>query len=190
MRGAAQAAIGELPAARAARLGDLGLSADSAHLLAFRGELGDFFEAAAAFVGADQHQQLANWISGQLVARIGEEDPAQSRVTPEALARLVAMVASRELTNNAAREVLDVLVESGGDPATIVSERGLAALGDDDGLKAIVASAVAGDPDAAAQVRAGNDRAIAALVGAVMRETRGRADGGEVTRLIRSELGL
>jgi aspartyl-tRNA(Asn)/glutamyl-tRNA(Gln) amidotransferase subunit B len=100
------------------------------------------------------------------------------------------MVEARELTNNAAREVLDVLVESGGDPRAIVAERGLGALADDSALATIVANALAADVDAAAQVRAGNEKAIGALVGAVMRETRGRADGGEVTRLIREQLGL
>jgi aspartyl-tRNA(Asn)/glutamyl-tRNA(Gln) amidotransferase subunit B len=189
----ARAAIGELPAARAARFErDFGLSADIAHLLAFRSDLGDYFEAANAASSADSGhaQQLANWVSGQLVARIGEQDPASSNVTPAALATLVELVSARELTNGTAREVLDVLLQSGGDPRAIVAERGLAALSDDSALAAIVTAAIAADPDAAAKVRAGNAKAIAALIGPVMRETRGRADGAEVTRLIREQLGV
>jgi aspartyl-tRNA(Asn)/glutamyl-tRNA(Gln) amidotransferase subunit B len=190
MRAAAHAAIGELPSARASRLATLGLTAELAHLLAFRGELGDYFEAVVALAPVDHAQQIANWISGQLVARIGDQDPAESRVAPEALATLVAMVEARELTNNAAREVLDVLVAAGGDPREIVAERGLGALADETALATMVADALSADPDSAAQVRAGNEKAIGALVGAVMRETRGRADGGEVTRLMREQLGL
>ena len=57
-------------------------------------------------------------------------------------------------------------------------------------LEAIVAKAIADDPAAAEQIRAGNGKAIGAIVGAVMRETKGRADGGEVNRLIRANLGL
>jgi aspartyl-tRNA(Asn)/glutamyl-tRNA(Gln) amidotransferase subunit B len=110
-------------------------------------------------------------------------------VTPAALAGLVALVAARSVSAAAAREVLDVLVEQGGDPARIVDERGLGSLSDDDGLATIVAQAIAADRDAAEKVRAGNEKAIGALIGAVMRETRGRADGAEVTRLIREQLG-
>jgi aspartyl-tRNA(Asn)/glutamyl-tRNA(Gln) amidotransferase subunit B len=133
---------------------------------------------------------LANWVGGELVARAGEDDPAQSRVTPSALAALVALLAGQRLSVTAAREVLDVLVEQGGDPESIVAERGLGAIDDDAGLAEIVAGAIANDPAAAEQVRAGNPKAIGALVGPVMRETRGRADGAVVTRLIREALGL
>jgi aspartyl-tRNA(Asn)/glutamyl-tRNA(Gln) amidotransferase subunit B len=90
----------------------------------------------------------------------------------------------------AAREVLDVLVEQGGDPAAIVAERGLGAIEDEAGLAEIVARAIAADPAAAEQVRSGNPKAIGALVGPIMRETRGRADGAEVTRLIHEALGV
>jgi aspartyl-tRNA(Asn)/glutamyl-tRNA(Gln) amidotransferase subunit B len=191
MLAAAQDALGELPAQRAERfVATLGLSEESAHQLAFRSELADYFEAclAAGPSAAGHAQQIANWVSGQLVARIGEQDPASSRVEPAALATLIALVLSRDLTNVAAREILDVLVTDGGDPQAILEQRGLGSLADDDCLSAIVAKALAADPDAAAKVRDGNDKAIGALIGAVMRETRGRADGGEVTRLIREQL--
>jgi aspartyl-tRNA(Asn)/glutamyl-tRNA(Gln) amidotransferase subunit B len=62
--------------------------------------------------------------------------------------------------------------------------------GQDGELAAIVAAAIAADPAAADQVRSGNGKAIGALVGAVMRETKGRADGGEVNRLLREQLGI
>ncbi|MBS1843529.1 MAG: GatB/YqeY domain-containing protein, partial [Actinobacteria bacterium] len=73
----------------------------------------------------------------------------------------------------------------------IIERQGLAQMGGDDGeLAGIVAAAIEADPDAAEQIRSGNGRAIGAIVGAVMRETKGRADGGEVNRLIREQLGL
>jgi aspartyl-tRNA(Asn)/glutamyl-tRNA(Gln) amidotransferase subunit B len=191
MLAAATAAIGELPSERADRyVRDLGLSLDSASLLAFREELASYFEASVRAAGIEHAQQIANWLS-QLVARIGELDPSQSRVTPEALAQLVGLVASREVSGGAAREVLDALVADGGEPRAIVDARGLGSLAPDDGgLAEIVASVIAGDPDAAAKIRAGNEKAIGALIGPVMRETRGRADGAEVTRLIREQLGI
>ena len=188
---AAEAEIGELPLARAQRFeSDLGLSAESAHTLAFRHELGDFFERVVAVAGIEHAQQCANWMA-QLVARIGDADPAESRVSPAALAELVELVAARAVSGAAAREVLDVLVAEGGDPQSIVDARGLGSLAGEDGdLATIVAKAIEADASAAERVRAGNEKAIGALVGAVMRETRGRADGAEVTRLIREQLGL
>jgi aspartyl-tRNA(Asn)/glutamyl-tRNA(Gln) amidotransferase subunit B len=125
------------------------------------------------------------------VARLDTEtDPASTLVKPGALATLVAMVAAKEVSRDAAREVLTRLVAEGGDPREIVAREGLAAIAaGDDGLTEIVDRAIANDPAAAEKVRAGNMKAVGPLVGYVMRETKGRADGGEITRLIRERLG-
>jgi aspartyl-tRNA(Asn)/glutamyl-tRNA(Gln) amidotransferase subunit B len=132
---------------------------------------------------------VANWIP-QLVERIGSDaDPAQSKVTPGALAALVAMVEAKEVGREAAREVLTRLVAEGGDPRAIVEAEGLGAMrADDSGVAELVDRAIAENPDAADQVRAGNAKAAGPLVGYVMRESKGRADGGEVRELIRARL--
>jgi aspartyl-tRNA(Asn)/glutamyl-tRNA(Gln) amidotransferase subunit B len=184
-----RAELPELPAARAERFErELGLDPERAHEFAFRHELGDYFERALADAvdGAESAVAIANWIP-QLVERIGSDaDPADSQVAPGALATLATMVAAREVSRDAAREVLTRLVHSGGDPREIVAREGLGAIGgeDSDQLLSIVDRAIAADPDAAAKVKGGNMKAIGPLVGSVMRETKGRADGGEVTRLI------
>ena len=190
MLAAAREAIPELPADRAARFeGELGLSASRATQFAFRTELGDYFEAAIGAADAADANAVANWLE-QLVERIGSDvDPATSKVTAEALASLATMVSAKEVSRDAAREVLTRLVAEGGDPTAIVERENLGALsGEDNGLAEIVARALASDPVAAEQVKAGNMKAIGPLVGYVMRETKGRADGGEVTRLIREAL--
>ena len=86
--------------------------------------------------------------------------------------------------------MLDELVAEGGDPAAIVEREGLAAMGDGDELAGIVGRSIAENPDVVERIRGGNAKAIGALMGPVMRETKGRADGGEVQRLIREKLGL
>jgi aspartyl-tRNA(Asn)/glutamyl-tRNA(Gln) amidotransferase subunit B len=192
---AARAALPELPADRAERLErELALSPEAAQLLAFRGELGDYFEAAVA---ADAEppapaQSLANWVTGELVARLDDgADPSESRVAPAALASLVGLVAAKRVSVGAGRQVLDKLVADGGeDPAAIVEAEGLAAIGGEDELAQIVAAALAANADAADRVRGGNEKAIGPIVGAVMRETKGRADGAEVTRLVHAQLGI
>ncbi len=199
----AAGAMSEMPAARAERLEKtLGLSAESARQLAFRVELGDYFEAAlaASVEPAPPAQALANWISSDLLVRLedgaGAEgegeggDLSSSRVTPAAMASLVGMTAAKLISVGAARQVLDRLVAEGGDPLEIVEAEGLAAMGDAEDLGAIVAAALAANADAAERVRGGNAKAVGPIVGYVMRETKGRADGGEVTRLVNEQLGI
>ena len=167
----ARAALPELPLARAERFAASGLPAESARLLGFRAELGHFYEAALEH-GAEP-VALANWVTNELVARLEpDQDPASSQVTPEAIASLVRLVADGAVTGSAARTVLDRLVADGGDPA------------------AIVEAALAANPDVAEKLRGGDMKPIGVIVGHVMRETKGRADGGEITKLVRSQLGL
>jgi aspartyl-tRNA(Asn)/glutamyl-tRNA(Gln) amidotransferase subunit B len=199
----AREALPELPAARAARYeGELGLEAEPAALLAREPEVATYFEAvceaAGASVGAGdggvEPRVVANWVTGDLTAvlrqRDAEEDFTKPTVAPASLARLVEMVAAKKISHGSGKTVLGILVAEGGDPAAIVEREGLAQMSDSGELEAIVAAAVEANPDAAEKVRAGNEKAIGAIVGAVMRETKGRADGGEVNRLIRAQLGL
>jgi aspartyl-tRNA(Asn)/glutamyl-tRNA(Gln) amidotransferase subunit B len=188
----AGAELPELPAERIERYRhELGLTADSARQLAFRVELGDYFERALAADGQGlEAQALANWVGGELVARIGETDPAESKVAPEALASLVGMVSARAVTPGAAKQVLDRLASQGGDPARIVEAEELGAIAGGGELEAVVEAAIAANPEAVESLRAGRDKAIGAIIGYVMRETKGRADGGEVTRLVRAKLEL
>jgi aspartyl-tRNA(Asn)/glutamyl-tRNA(Gln) amidotransferase subunit B len=193
MMRAAHAALPELPAERAARYErDWALAPDPARLLAYEPQWGDYFEAVATAAAADggDGRAAANWVT-DLRARLGAEaDPIASAVTPNALAGLIGLVASRRVGAGAARQVLDRLVAEGGDPAEIVKREGLGAMGGGDELAGVVAAAIAANADAAEKVRAGNAKAMGPIVGHVMRETKGRADGGEVGRLVREQLGL
>jgi aspartyl-tRNA(Asn)/glutamyl-tRNA(Gln) amidotransferase subunit B len=195
----AKSALPELPDSRRARyVTELGVAEVTARQLAFDVELGEYFEraiAAAADLGPDgvDPGAIANWVTGDLIARLREsgdgEAPGASKVTPEALARLVEMVESKRVTTGAARKVLAALVDEGGDPADIVEREGLGQMSDTGELEEIVQRAIEAEPGAADKVRSGNPKAIGPIVGAVMRETKGRADGGEVTRLVHEKLG-
>ncbi len=191
---AAREAMPELPADRAERFRDaLGLSADSAQMLAFRDDLGDYFEVAlaAGALPAPPPQALANWIASDLVGRLPEgEDPAHSLLEPMALAALVGLVSAKKVSVGAGRQVLDRLLADGGDPAAIIEAEGLAAMQGTDELGAVVAVALQANAEAAERVRAGNPKAIGPIVGHVMRETKGRADGTEVARLVHEQLGI
>jgi len=208
MLAAARDAMSELPADRAERFErELGLSAESAQQLAFHSELGDYFEAALDTPDSSPAtpaptQTLANWVTGELAPRLGDAeqesdgegavadgDPFSSRVQPAALAGLVALLAAKRISVGAARQVLDKLVAEGGDPSAIIEAEGLGAMDGGDELAGIVAAALAANADAAQRVREGNAKAIGPIVGHVMRETKGRADGTEVARLVQEQLG-
>ena len=189
MLAAARDALPELPAQRAERFErELELAPDTARLLAFRGELGDYYERALASDSPDP-RELASWVTTELVPHLGDAEPDASKVAPDGLARLVGMVTSKSVSRSAAKEVLGVMAAEGGDPQAIVAERGLALAGEGE-LDEVVDRAIAANQDAVEQVRAGKQQALGAIVGAVMRETKGRADGGAVQRMIRERLGL
>jgi aspartyl-tRNA(Asn)/glutamyl-tRNA(Gln) amidotransferase subunit B len=180
----ARAALPELPAARAERLEEE-LPADVARLLAFRTELGDFYEAALAADPAHP-RQLANWTVNDLIGVLGDRDPADTSLQPGDFARLVGLVVERKASASAARAALPDLLENGSIEAAIASST----VAGEDELGEIVDRAIADNPEAVEKIRAGKQQAIGALVGAVMRETKGRADGGEVQRLIGERLGV
>jgi aspartyl-tRNA(Asn)/glutamyl-tRNA(Gln) amidotransferase subunit B len=186
----ARADVPELPADRRRRYeDDLGLNAESARLLAFREGLGEWFERALA-AGEAEPQPLATWITQDLAAVLAGGDPADSKVEPEALAALVGMVTRKQVTGSAGKTVLERLAADGGDPKAIVDAEGLAAMGDGDELEGLVQAAIDANPDAAEKIRAGKQQAVGAIIGHVMRETKGRADGGEVSRIVREKLGV
>jgi aspartyl-tRNA(Asn)/glutamyl-tRNA(Gln) amidotransferase subunit B len=191
----AHEALPELPAARIERYVGDGLSKDVAAVLATDPETAAYFEATAAAASGVEAKTVANWVTGELAAALrqseDETSAADSKVMPESLAALISLVAEKKISHGSGKTVLAAMVAEGGDPAMIVEKEGLAQISSDDGeLAAIVAAAVEANPEAAEQIRAGNGKAIGAIVGTVMRETKGRADGGEVNRLIREQLGL
>ena len=184
----AREALPELPAARAERLErDLDLPAETARLLAFRSEWGDFFEEAVDGRDALAHN-VANWVTNELAARIGDGDLGATSLEPRAFAELVDLVVQKQISASAGREVLDVLIAEGGDPAAVVEAKGLGRAESGE-LEAIVEQAIADNPDAVEKIKAGKGQAIGAIVGAVMRETKGRADGGEVQRMVQERIG-
>jgi aspartyl-tRNA(Asn)/glutamyl-tRNA(Gln) amidotransferase subunit B len=178
---AARAALPELPAAREARYEtDFGLPTDTARLFAFEPEWGDYFEQVSG-----DPRTVANWVT-ELRGRAG----SPGAVPPESLSRLVELVEARTVNAGNARVVLDKLVAGGGDPAEIVEREDLGAMDDSGELAGIVAKVIEDNPDVVERIRGGNAKAMGALVGPIMRETKGKADGGEVNRLIREQLGV
>jgi aspartyl-tRNA(Asn)/glutamyl-tRNA(Gln) amidotransferase subunit B len=189
----------ELPDARKARfVASFGLSDYEAGLLTESRAKADFFEAALAELTAaapDQVQarakRLSNWLLGDLSRLLNESgiEIDAARVTPGHLAKLVQLIEAGRVSGTAAKEVLEAVFDSGSDPESVVQERGLASLEDVDEVAAAVREAVAANPRAVADYRAGKEAALKALFGPVMRATRGRASPAVIEELLRAELG-
>jgi aspartyl-tRNA(Asn)/glutamyl-tRNA(Gln) amidotransferase subunit B len=137
---------------------------------------------------------VANWVTGELVAQMREagldDEPLSSPAEPDQVAALVEMVQAKQVSHGAAKTVLATMVAEGGGAQEIVDRLGLGSLSDESEIEAIVERAIETNAEAADQVRAGNEKAIGRIVGAAMKESKGRADGGTVTKLIREKLGL
>jgi aspartyl-tRNA(Asn)/glutamyl-tRNA(Gln) amidotransferase subunit B len=181
MLDAARAELPELPAARQERYQGLGVDADSARDLAFRPELATFFDEARGADGAEP-APLAKF----LINNSAQALEAQ----PQAVAKLVSLVGAKSVSAQNAVKVLERLAGGETDPAAVVEREGLGTMGGGDELDAIVDAALEANADAAEKIRGGNMKAIGPIIGFVMKETKGRADGGEVTRLVRAKLGL
>jgi aspartyl-tRNA(Asn)/glutamyl-tRNA(Gln) amidotransferase subunit B len=188
----AREALPELPAARIERYQAMGLAGDVASGLAADPATAAYFESVAGEADGVEPKVVANWVTGELAAALRQADEeiaaADSKVEPGALAALVGLVQEKRISHGSGKTVLAALVAEGGDPAAIVEREGLAQISDSGELESIVAAAVEANPQAAEQIKAGNPKAIGAIVGAVMKETKGRADGGEVNRLIMQRL--
>jgi aspartyl-tRNA(Asn)/glutamyl-tRNA(Gln) amidotransferase subunit B len=188
----AREALPELPVARIERYEGMGIPHDVATTLAADPGTADYFEETAAAADGLEPRVVANWVTGELAAALRQADSeggaVESKVTPQSLASLVGLVQEKKISHGSAKTVLATLVAEGGVPEAIVEREGLAQMSDSGELEAIVEKAMADNPDAVEKIREGNGKAIGAIVGAVMRETKGRADGGEVNRLIRERL--
>jgi aspartyl-tRNA(Asn)/glutamyl-tRNA(Gln) amidotransferase subunit B len=189
----AREALPELPAARIARYQDeKGLPHDLATLLASNPATAEFVEDAWQVMPNADPTAVANWVTGDLIAALrktGVDPDFLDRPVPvEKFTTVIEMVEAKKISHASGRVVLAILATEGGDPTEIVDREGLAQMSDSSELEAIVEKAMADNPDAVEKIREGNGKAIGAIVGTVMRETKGRADGGEVNRLIREKL--
>jgi len=178
----------ELPAARRARLaGQLGATDFEMESMANAGVVELVAATAAAGAPADEAR---NWWLGYLTqkANAAEIEPADLAISPEQVARVVALVGDGTLSVGLARQAVDGVLETGADVDTVVAERGLQRVSDVDALAAAVDEAIAAQPDVAEKIRAGKVAAAGALVGAVMKATRGQADAKTVRELILQKL--
>jgi aspartyl-tRNA(Asn)/glutamyl-tRNA(Gln) amidotransferase subunit B len=183
-----RASLPELPGARRTRLvSELGLPDGDVDAMSRAGVLSLVLETVSCGAPA---AEARNWWLGDLQARANAAgvDAGDLGVTPAHVARVVALVASGDLSATLAKDVFAGVIETGSDPDTVVAERGLKQVSDEGALGAAVDEAIAANPDVAQKVRDGKVAAAGALVGAVMKAMRGQANAATVNRLILERL--
>ncbi|MFM8515404.1 MAG: Asp-tRNA(Asn)/Glu-tRNA(Gln) amidotransferase subunit GatB [Actinomycetota bacterium] len=153
----------------------------------------DAVELVAGTVGAGVDPSAARkWWTGEL-ARVANErgvDLASLPVTPATIHRIEELIASGALTDSLARRALEGVLAGEGDVDQVVSARGLTVVSDDSSLLAAIDTALAEQPDVAEKIRSGKVQAAGAIVGAVMKATKGQADAAKVRTLLFERLGV
>ncbi|WP_030243915.1 Asp-tRNA(Asn)/Glu-tRNA(Gln) amidotransferase subunit GatB [Streptomyces sp. NRRL S-350] len=185
-----RAALPELPRVRRARLqAEWGLTDKDMQAVLNAGAVEPIQETIAAGAPADQARK---WWLGELARRANETgtELSEQPITPAQVARVAALVAEGKLNDKLARQVIEGVLAGEGEPDEIVEKRGLAVVSDDSALGAAVDQAIAGNEAIAAKIRDGKVAAVGALVGAVMKATRGQADAARVKDLILAKLGV
>jgi aspartyl-tRNA(Asn)/glutamyl-tRNA(Gln) amidotransferase subunit B len=185
-----RASLPELPAARRQRVAqELGASEFELASMANAGVV-DLVGATVA-AGAPA-AEARNWWLGYLAQKAHQAgtEPAELAITPAQVARAIALVEAGDLSVGLARQAVDGVLETGQDVDAVVAARGLRTVSDESALGAAVDAAIAGQPDVAAKIRAGKVAAVGALVGAVMKATRGQADATVVRKLLLERLGV
>ncbi|ETJ04725.1 MAG: Glutamyl-tRNA amidotransferase subunit B, partial [Actinomyces urogenitalis DORA_12] len=184
-----RASLPEMPAAKRRRLKEeWGLADEEMRDVVNAGAL-ELIEATT-LAGASG-QAARKWWMGELSRTAKEQEVAleELAVTPEQVAELQKLVDEGRLTDKLARQVLEGVLAGEGDPEAVVEARGLEVVSDDSALLAAVDEALAANPDIADKIRGGKVQAAGAIVGAVMKATRGQADAKRVRELVMERVG-
>ena len=141
-------------------------------------------------LGADPTRARGWWLGE--IARIANEKAVAAlelSINPQDVAEIVALIAQGDLTDKLARQVVEGVINGEGRPAEIIEKRGIKVVSDDSALMAAIEKAIAAQPDVAEKVRGGHIPAAGALIGAIMKETKGQADAAKVRELLLKHLG-
>ena len=180
----------ELPRHRADRFVEqYGLPEYDATTLTQSQGMADYFEAAAKV--CEQPKLASNWVMGEISRRLNLEEIGidQVKVPAAQLGALIKRIQDGTISNNAAKQVFEVLwTGEGSDVDAVIESKGLKQMNDTGALEKIIDEVIAANPGNVEQYKAGKDKAFNALVGQVMKASKGKANPGQVNELLKSKL--
>jgi aspartyl-tRNA(Asn)/glutamyl-tRNA(Gln) amidotransferase subunit B len=155
-----------------------------ASVLVAEKESSEYFERVAR--GRDG-KQAANWVITNVFAVLNKDGRAitESPISADALGKLLDLIADGTVSGRLAKDVFEIMAETGDDPAAIVEARGLRQITDIGAIEAAIAAVITANPKQVEQFKAGNDKVLGWLVGQVMKATQGKANPGQVNELLR-----
>ncbi|WBX83633.1 Asp-tRNA(Asn)/Glu-tRNA(Gln) amidotransferase subunit GatB [Sphingosinicella microcystinivorans] len=195
---ARRAELPELPDAKHARyVRDLGISDYNASVLTAEKESADWFERLLALTAEKQGKSLpdvaraaSNWVISDLYGALNTlgKDIADSPITPEQAASLLALIGDGTLSGRLGKDVFQIMLETGGDPEKIVEERGLKQVSDTGAIEAAIAEVLAKNADKVAEYKGGKEALFGFFVGQTMKATGGKANPKVVNELLKAAL--
>jgi aspartyl-tRNA(Asn)/glutamyl-tRNA(Gln) amidotransferase subunit B len=187
---AVRATLPELPAAKQARfIEQYGLKPDDASILTGSLALADYFEAVVVATEATA-QVAANWVIGDLAAALNRDglDVDAGRMSAQQLAGLLDRIADATISGKIAKEVFDAMWSGEGSADEIIEARGLKQITDSSAIESVVDAVIAANPGQVAEYKSGKDKLIGFFVGQVMKETGGKANPGQVNKILKDKL--
>jgi aspartyl-tRNA(Asn)/glutamyl-tRNA(Gln) amidotransferase subunit B len=182
----------ELPTAMKARfMADWGLSAYDATTLTANRELALYYQATVEAAGAPLAKLCANWVMGEMAARLNKAEQAitDSSVSAAQLAGLVARIADNTISNAIGKKVFDALWNREGESAdAIIEAQGLRQVTDSGAIDTLIDEVLVNNPKSVSEFQAGKEKAFNALVGQVMKASRGKANPAQVNERLRQKL--
>ena len=187
-----RATLPELPDEKAARFArDFGLSAYDAGVLSASRELGAYFEAVVASLGAPQAKLAANWVMGELSSALNRDniDIEKSRVDPQQLTGLLNRIVDQTISGKMAKEVFEAMWSEGKPADAIIESKGLRQITDSAAIEGVIDAVIAANPKQLADYLAGKDKLFGFFVGQVMKVTEGKANPAQLNELLKTKLG-
>ena len=178
----------ELPDEKKARfMRENGLSAYDAGVLVAEKEKADYYEIVAK--GRDG-KLAANWVITNLFGALNKAEVgiADSPVSAENLGKLIDLISNDTISGRIAKDVFEIMIETGDDPEKIVEEKGLKQITDTGAIEGAIDEVIAANPDKVQEIRDGKDRMLGWFVGQVMKATGGKANPGMVNKLLRDKI--
>jgi aspartyl-tRNA(Asn)/glutamyl-tRNA(Gln) amidotransferase subunit B len=180
----------ELPEQKCQRfINDLGMSDYNADLLTGSRELADYFETALS-LAPDLSKLLVNWILGDLSAALNRSDLdiQSSPISADMLVNLLQRIADNTISGKIAKEVFEAMWQGEGSADSIIESRGLKQITDSSAIEGLIDEVIAANPNQVAEFRAGKEKMLGFFVGQIMKQSKGKANPGQVNQMLRAKL--
>lgn len=179
----------ELPDSRYARLvNEHGLPPYDAEVITASRAMAEFYDQVLTLF--NEPKTVSNWLMGEVSRCLNAagKELEETSLTPRQLAELLSLVKKGVISGKIAKDVFEEMFETGRNPETIVQEKGLVQIADEDQLAGVIEKVIAANPKVVEDFRGGKDRALGFLVGQVMKETRGKANPKLLNEMLRAKL--